>query len=102
MDREYPRTGRNTSAPRADAQTLEIPADGAPVEPAAHSSDQTKRGTACARVPVGRRRRATGPALQEVGMSREIIRLSIPIGTIAISTVAAFAFSWVGLALLGY
>jgi hypothetical protein len=48
------------------------------------------------------RRRATGPALQVVGMSREIIRLSIPIGTIAISSVAVFAFSWVGLALLGY
>ena len=55
-----------------------------------------------ARVLVGRRRRATGPALQVVGMSREIIRLSIPIGTIAISSVAVFAFSWVGLALLGY
>jgi hypothetical protein len=51
---------------------------------------------------VGRRRGATGPALQVVGMSREIIRLSIPIGTIAISSVAVFAFSWVGLALLGY
>jgi hypothetical protein len=53
-------------------------------------------------VVVGRRRRAPGPALQVVGMSREIIRLSIPIGTIAISSVAVFAFSWVGLALLGY
>jgi hypothetical protein len=51
---------------------------------------------------VGRRCRAPGPALQVVGMSREIIRLSIPIGTIAISSVAVFAFSWVGLALLGY
>ena len=42
------------------------------------------------------------PALQVVVMSRVIIRLSIPIGTIAISSVAVFAFSWVGLALLGY
>ena len=72
-----------------------------PVEPAAHSSDQRRRELR-ARVLVGRRRRATGPALQVVGMSKEIIRLSIPIGTIAISSVAVFAFSWVGLALLGY
>ena len=44
------------------------------------------------------------PALYSpvVDMSKEIIRLSIPIGTIAISSVAIFAFSWVGLALLGY
>jgi hypothetical protein len=44
------------------------------------------------------------PALYSpvVDMSKEIIRLSIPIGTIAISGVAIFAFSWVGLALLGF
>jgi hypothetical protein len=35
-------------------------------------------------------------------MSKEIIRLSIPVGTVAISGVAIFAFSWVGLALLGF
>jgi hypothetical protein len=35
-------------------------------------------------------------------MSKKIIRLTIPIGTLALSSVAAFAFSWVGLALLGY
>jgi hypothetical protein len=44
--------------------------------------------------------------LPVVDMSKEIIRLSIPIGTIAISSVAifafSFAFSWVGLALLGF
>src|ERR1700704_1306409 len=43
-----------------------------------------------------------GPASPVFDMSREIIRLSIPIGTIAISSVAVFAFSWVGLALLGF
>jgi hypothetical protein len=44
------------------------------------------------------------PALYSpvVDMSKEIIRLSIPIGTIAVSGVAIFAFSWVGLALLGF
>jgi hypothetical protein len=35
-------------------------------------------------------------------MSKKIIRLTIPIGTLAISSAAVFAFSWVGLALLGY
>jgi hypothetical protein len=40
--------------------------------------------------------------LPVINMSKEIIRLSIPIGTIAISSVAIFAFSWVGLALLGF
>ncbi|HXL28346.1 MAG TPA: hypothetical protein VN968_03520 [Bradyrhizobium sp.] len=40
--------------------------------------------------------------LPVINMSKAIIRLSIPIGTIAISSVAIFAFSWVGLALLGY
>jgi hypothetical protein len=92
---EYPRTARR----RANLKNFLT--DGAPVEPAEHSSDQRKREL-CARVLVGRRRRAIGPALQVVGMSKEIIRLSIPIGTIAISSVAVFAFSWVGLALLGY
>jgi hypothetical protein len=92
---EYPRTARR----RANLKNF-LPI-GTPVEPAAHSSDQRKREL-CARVFVGRRRRATGPALQVVGMSKEIIRLSIPIGTIAVSSVAVFAFSWVGLALLGY
>ena len=92
---EYPRTARQ----RANLKNFLT--DSAPVEPAEHSSDQRRREL-CARVLVGRRRRAPGPALQVVGMSREIIRLSIPIGTIAISSVAVFAFSWVGLALLGY
>jgi hypothetical protein len=40
--------------------------------------------------------------LPVINMSKAIIRLSIPIGTIAISSVAIFAFSWVGLALLGF
>jgi hypothetical protein len=51
---------------------------------------------------AGRRHCCTGLLLPVVNMSSKIIRLSIPIGTIAISSVAVFAFSWVGLALLGY
>ena len=92
---EYPRTARrranlNNFRPKArPLNLLRTPATNA-------------NGSCMPRVLVGRRRRATGPALQVVGMSREIIRLSIPIGTIAISSVAVFAFSWVGLALLGY
>jgi hypothetical protein len=35
-------------------------------------------------------------------MSGQIIRLSIPIATIAISSAAVFGLSWVGLALLGF
>jgi hypothetical protein len=35
-------------------------------------------------------------------MTGQIIRLSIPIATIAISSAVAFAVCWVGLALLGF
>jgi hypothetical protein len=55
-------------------------------------------------MPVTLRRpaaRSTGLLLPVADMSK-IIKLSIPIGTIAISSVAVFAFSWVGLALLGF
>ena len=92
---EYPRTARRRSNLKnflTMARRLNLPRI-----PATNAN-----GGCVPRVLVGRRRRATGPALQVVGMSREIIRLSIPIGTIAISSVAVFAFSWVGLALLGY
>jgi len=92
---EYPRTARRRANLKnflPTARRLNLPRNPA-----------TNPNRGCVpRVLVGRRRRAIGPALQVVGMSREIIRLSIPIGTIAISSVAVFAFSWVGLALLGY
>jgi hypothetical protein len=50
----------------------------------------------------GQRCRAAGPPFSVVDMSGQIIRLSIPVATIAISSAAAFAVCWVGLALLGF
>jgi hypothetical protein len=42
------------------------------------------------------------PAFQVANMSGQIIRLSIPIATIAVSSAAVFGLSWIGLALLGF
>src|SRR5258705_3511026 len=82
---EYPRTARRRSNLKnflTMARRLNLPRI-----PATNAN-----GGCVPRVLVGRRRRATSPALQVVGMSREIIRLSIPIGTTVISSVAEFAF----------
>jgi hypothetical protein len=49
-----------------------------------------------------RRGRAGGPPFQVADMSGQIIRLSIPIATIAVSGSAVFGLSWIGLALLGF
>src|SRR5260370_36080787 len=91
---EYPRTARRRSNLKnflTMARRLNLPRI-----PATNAN-----GGCVPRVLVGRRRRATGPALQVVGMSREIIRLSIPIGTIAISSVTGLSVTWGGLYVLG-
>jgi hypothetical protein len=70
-------------------------------EPDAHSPDIYWRALNARNLAAGG---VVLPALYlpVINMSKAIIRLSIPIGTIAISSVAIFAFSWVGLALLGF
>jgi hypothetical protein len=72
------------------------------VEPAAHSARRTVNGKYMPEPCRPGGVRAAGSPFQVADMSGQIIRLSIPIATIAVSSAAVFGLSWIGLALLGF